>query len=493
MTKRTPPKAKKAPGFVRGDVEMMSLRDVDPNPWNPNVVPPHIMASIAHGFRTDGWLASQALLVWATDETGKIRNLIIDGEHRWRAAIAEGIAVGPVVRLHGVSERDAKSLTVKLNQKRGAWDDDSLSQLLREIAAGAPAGTTPADLGVDYGFDDAAISRLLGDTTLMLLPSPTLNDAPPPAVGRLHDRFGAPPFTVLDARQGYWRDRKAAWLSLGIASEIGRAKSLAYGIGHAGYTSGIQDATGNTSIFDPVLCELAYRWFSAVGDAVLDPFAGGSVRGIVAATLGRRYTGVDIALAQVAANREQWTAARDLVNVAAPPAPGPEPAWIVGDSRDVDSLAPGAYDMIFTCPPYFDLERYSDDPRDMSAAVDYASFLAAYRTIIAKSVAALRDNRFAMIVVGDVRDRRGRYVGLVRDTVQAFEDAGAVLYNDAILLTEISTLALRAGRQFASGRKLGKAHQNVLVFIKGDSQIATEHCGAIEPWHPAPDFEPDDS
>jgi len=38
----------------------------------------------------------------------------------------------------------------------------------------------------------------------------------------LAERFGVPPFSVLDARQGYWQDRKRAWLSLGIQSEIGR-------------------------------------------------------------------------------------------------------------------------------------------------------------------------------------------------------------------------------------------------------------------------------
>jgi ParB-like chromosome segregation protein Spo0J len=39
---------------------------------------------------------------------------------------------------------------------------------------------------------------------------------------RLRDRFGVPPFSVLDARQGYWQDRKRAWLALGIESELGR-------------------------------------------------------------------------------------------------------------------------------------------------------------------------------------------------------------------------------------------------------------------------------
>jgi len=38
----------------------------------------------------------------------------------------------------------------------------------------------------------------------------------------LNDRFIVPPFSVLDARQGYWQERKRQWLALGIQSELGR-------------------------------------------------------------------------------------------------------------------------------------------------------------------------------------------------------------------------------------------------------------------------------
>lgn len=70
---------------------------------------------------------------------------------------------------------------------------------------------------------------------------------------------------------------------------------LTHGAGHAkgemDETSGKNLSAGSgTSIFDPVLCELAYRWFCPPGGSILDPFAGGSVRGIVAGILGREYT-----------------------------------------------------------------------------------------------------------------------------------------------------------------------------------------------------------
>ncbi len=48
-------------------------------------------------------------------------------------------------------------------------------------------------------------------------------DIPPVS---LADRFGVPPFSVLDARQGYWQARKRQWLKLGIKSELGRGENV---------------------------------------------------------------------------------------------------------------------------------------------------------------------------------------------------------------------------------------------------------------------------
>ena len=216
--------------------------------------------------------------------------------------------------------------------------------------------------------------------------------------------------------------------------------------------------TSGTSIFDPVLCELVYRWFCPVGGRILDPFAGGSVRGIVAAMLGYCYTGIDLRPEQVAANEDQ---AERLCA-------GNPPKWHVGDSRDIAALAHGEFDLIFSCPPYYDLEVYSEDARDLSSLCTYADFIAAYRAIVASSIAKLRDNRFAAFVVGDIRDSKGFYRNFVSDTITAFQDAGAMLYNEAILVTAVGSLPIRIGRQFSGGRKLGKTHQQLLVFYKGD-------------------------
>lgn len=230
-------------------------------------------------------------------------------------------------------------------------------------------------------------------------------------------------------------------------------------------------ATGNTvanmaagtSVFDPVLCELIYRWFCPKGGKVLDPFAGGSVRGVVAGYLGYDYTGVELRREQVEANQAQASICREK-----------EPIWITGDSQNIDVLAKGEYDLIFSCPPYYDLELYSDLDGELSAISSYADFISVYRDIVAKCVAMLRDNRFACFVVGDIRDKQGFYRNFVSDTISAFQDVGLQLYNEAILITAAGSLPIRVIRAFQGNRKLGKTHQNVLIFYKGNpKQIKT--------------------
>ena len=242
--------------------------------------------------------------------------------------------------------------------------------------------------------------------------------------------------------------------------------------------TGMAHISPGTSIFDPVLAELLVRWFSPEGSSVLDPFAGGSVRGIVSAMVGRDYTGIDLRPEQVDANESQW---HELQERYPSDATG-SARWVAGDSRDVlldgEELSE-SYDLILSCPPYGDLEVYSEDDADLSA-MTHEDFLTAYRQIIEQAVDRLAPDSFAAWVVGDFRDERGIYRNFVGDTISAFLDAGMELYNEAILVTPLGTLQLRAARWFRSGRKLGKTHQNVLVFVKGNPQAATARCGEVD-------------
>ena len=282
----------------------------------------------------------------------------------------------------------------------------------------------------------------------------------PKASGPVAERFTLPPFTILDARSGDWQERKRAWASLGINSEVGRTENLL----RMSDTCSLGEK--DTSIFDPVVCELAYRWFCPAGGQVVDPFAGGSVRGIVAGALGRHYWGCDLRPEQIAANEAQ----ADEI------APRVRPVWVCGDSMETLADAPAA-DFVFSCPPYGDLEKYSDDPRDLST-MDWHAFVAAYKRIILRAVGRMKPDTFACFVVGDFRDGRGFYRNFVSETIDGFEQAGARLYNEAILATMIGSASMRVTKQFESGRKLAKTHQNVLVFCKGDWKKAAARCAA---------------
>ena len=266
----------------------------------------------------------------------------------------------------------------------------------------------------------------------------------------LRARFMEPPFSVLDTKSGSWQERKNAWKTLGIQSEVGRDAAVI----NIDTKAKEGNSTAYVSIFDPALCELLYSWFVPSGGTILDPFAGGSVRGIVASKMGLRYTGIDIRQEQIDSNREQ-------ASRITPEAP---PEWIVGDSSEVVPSLDGKFDCVFSCPPYADLEVYSKLSGDISN-MDYPEFITAYRKIVHASCNILRSGCYAVFVVGEVRGKSGGYLGFVPDTVRAFMDSGMLYYNEAILLNSIASASMRAAGNMKSG-KLAKVHQNVLVFKK---------------------------
>jgi DNA modification methylase len=267
----------------------------------------------------------------------------------------------------------------------------------------------------------------------------------------LREQFIEPPFSVLDTKSGNWQRRKKLWASLGIKSEIGRDSAVI----NMDTTKKENNTASYVSIFDPALCEVIYKWFCVDGLEILDPFAGGSVRGIVANKLGYKYTGIDIRQEQIDSNRQQAIEILDVDN---------QPNWYVGDSNEVLDGFTKTFDFVFSCPPYADLEVYSDLKGDISN-MPYIEFMNAYESIIAKSCKLLKVGGYACFVVGEVRDKKGNYIGFVPDTIKAFEKCGMKFYNEAILLNAIASASMRANGNMKS-QKLVKVHQNILIFKK---------------------------
>lgn len=369
------------------------------------------------------------------------QNVIVCGHTRYKAAKLLGLKEIPCIVADDLNENQLRAFRLADNKvaEFSSWDFDLLDDELNDIF----------DLDMsDFGFIEKV---------------ETYEDM---QKGSLFDEFLVPPFSVLDTRQGYWQERKRYWLDMGIKSEIGRSDDL-LGDGLNRLAKMQKSNLTGTSIFDPVLCEVVYNWFNVKGGKVFDPFAGGSVRGVVADKLGYEYTGIDLRQEQVTANREN---AKEL---------GVNPTWYCDDSLNADQyVADESVDLVFSCPPYADLEVYSDDERDLSN-MDYEQFKTIYKRIIDIACRKLKNDRFAVFVVGDVRDKRGAYRNFVDYTKKCFIDNGLVSYNDIILLNVVGTGALRA-KSAMRNRKLIKIHQNVLVMYKGDLKRIKSNYQPIE-------------
>jgi hypothetical protein len=387
----------------------------------------------------------------------------------------------PVVRgWASRSDAEADAYLVADNQLTiaGGWDDSALEALLADLTA------TDPDLTGLLGFSDEQLAGLLEDTA---------GGGPGDGTARgdnpsLADRFLVPPFDVLNASAHWWRERKVRWLSLGIQSELGRQEQLVFDSpatrDPGRYDDGPGRPTTGTSTFDPVLCELVVRWFSAAGGQLLDPFAGGSVRGVVAATLGRAYLGCDLSEAQVQANEGQAEALAGRGVLGGPQRPLPQ--WVTDNAAEwVWGLEPGSADLLFTCPPYYGLERYSDDPADLST-MGYAAFDTALEGILAGAARALRPDRFAVVVTGDVRDAQGVLHDLRGATIAGAGRAGLAYVTGGVLATTIGSAKLLAARAFLGTRNLWRTHQDVLVFVKGNRGRAAQACGTVEVHMPEP-------
>jgi hypothetical protein len=269
------------------------------------------------------------------------------------------------------------------------------------------------------------------------------------AHGKLQENFIIPPFSILDTRQGYWNERKRYWKDLINDNGESRENTLANGSMMAELNNGV-------SILDPVLAEITNKWFGLEKCNTFDCFAGDTVFGYVSSYLGNNFTGIELRQEQAELNNKRVK--------------GFNAKYICDDGRNVlNYIEENSQDLLFSCPPYFDLEVYSDLENDASNQDSYDDFIEIIEKAFTNAVRCLRENRFAVITVGDVRDKDGYYYNFIEDIKRIFISNGMKLYNELILIESIGTLPQRVGR-FMEHRKIGKCHQNVLVFYKGNTK-----------------------
>lgn len=384
-----------------------------------------------------------------------------------------------IIKATDLSEEEQREFIIKDNVGYGEWDMDAL------------ANEWDAEELDDWGLDVWQNKEWENGES-----SGATNSKP--ANASLNDRFIVPPFSILDTRKGYWQERKKKWRELIgdngesrndtlITSPEIKYKDLyqrtrqhreELGISFKEYLDkyvpddvkereASKVLSAGVSLLDPVMAEIVCRWFGQDNCKTFDCFAGDSVFGYVSAHLGNEFVGIELRPEQARLNNERVE--------------GMTARYINDDGQNVaQHIAPVSQDLLFSCPPYFDLEKYSDLENDASNQDSYEDFIKILENAFKAAVGCLKDNRFAVIVVGDVRDKStGFYYDFCGDIKRIFKEAGMPLYNEIILVETGASTALRAGRYMES-RKVAKMHQNILVFYKGKTKEIKNNFKKIE-------------
>jgi len=140
-------------------------------------------------------------------------NGIIAGHGRVMAAQKLGLDKVPCIRLGHLTDTQRRAYIIADNKLalNAGWDEEMLGLELSDLRE------ADFDLGL-LGFDEAELGELMAD------PAEEAAKGSEVGAGSLSAKFGIPPFSVLNAREGWWQDRKRAWLAIGIRSELGRGE-----------------------------------------------------------------------------------------------------------------------------------------------------------------------------------------------------------------------------------------------------------------------------
>lgn len=210
--------------------------------------------------------------------------------------------------------------------------------------------------------------------------------------------------------------------------------------------------TGTHSVFPAPLMEMIIvRYGGKQGSHILDAFAGGPPRGLVSTIMGYRYTGLEIRQEQI---DENMALLKKLKLTGA--------AYVKSDGRFLDSLG-DKFDCAITCPPYYDLEKYSDAPDDLSNLHSYGEFNGSMFLCACSHRMVMKPGSFVCIICGLFRDKKGELIDFPSDTVTNFRDAGFIYWQHIILSKNFASAALRASNAWC-GQKLVPRHENLLIF-----------------------------
>ncbi len=220
----------------------------------------------------------------------------------------------------------------------------------------------------------------------------------------------------------------------------------------------------NASVLDPTACEIILRMFMpSNGCRVYNPFGGGVQMGYVTGASGFEYLSSEIRQNQCDANNK---ICKDFYNT----------KWL--KSNTAEFTPKQNYDLIFSCPPYYRVEKYIDyDGLPPEGEINHLDTYEKFRDMLFQgyknAISVMNDNTFFVVMTGDSRDKDGAYYGCEAQHELFFKEQGLHIYNKIIYLESEFTRFSQAKKTLHS-RKFPKADQKILVFYKGDMKKIKE-------------------
>lgn len=187
--------------FPADRIERRRIADLVPYPRNPKTHPPEQISDLKAMIVEFGF--HQPVVI---DED----NMILIGHGRVMAARELGWTELPCVPLFGLTPAQKRAAVIADNRshEKGGWDNALLALELGELKQ------------LNYNLELTGFS--VSDLAVFVSGQNEQQQQRQQQIGNLAEKFGVAPFTTLNAREGWWQDRKRAWVALGIRSELGR-------------------------------------------------------------------------------------------------------------------------------------------------------------------------------------------------------------------------------------------------------------------------------
>lgn len=273
------------------------------------------------------------------------------------------------------------------------------------------------------------------------------------------DQFGMLPLSIMKPTNHSKQRWKEAYFSDG---EIDIRKN------NGGYIKGAGGGPQKMSEFHAGIAEFIVRYWSMPGAKVVDPFAGRVTRAVVTTRLDREYHGYEI----TPNTYKRALAHFDKLGIS--------PNLYLADGTKLENTSDNFSDLIYTCPPYYNIEKYESVDGQLSDSESYPEFMKMIDVCAENCYRVAKPGSFCVWVVADFRDKggdreAGNFIDFHGDTTQSFKKAGWI-YHDLIVMENISPFATLTQYQAACKRYVPKTHEYILVFRKPGQYEIPDYC-----------------